>query len=124
MPSFDNHQVPRARSLQRTATKAEKLLWNCLRNSTLSEAKFRRQFPIGPYIADFCCYKEKLVIELDGDSHDFSEKYDAARTTYLNQQGFRVIRFADADVFNHIEGVVAVIERELKAKKQTPPPSP
>ena len=115
--TFDDHLVPRARSLRQTATKPEKVLWNCLRNSSLGGVKFRRQFPIGPYVADFCCYNEKLIIELDGESHDFSEQKDAERTAWLHGQGYRVLRFSNDDVLEHLEAVLVVIERELKISR-------
>ena len=105
--------VERARSLRQTTTKPEMLLWNCLRNSTFAGKKFRRQYPIGPYVADFCCYSEKLLIELDGDSHDFTEKQDTVRTAYLQTQGYRVIRFSNGDVLENIDSVLFVIAREL-----------
>lgn len=109
----EKQMIERARSLRRTMTLPEQILWNCLRNSTLGNFKFRRQHPIGPYVVDFCCTKQKLVLELDGDSHDYSEKYDAKRTEFLESQGFCVIRFSNEDVMDHTEGVLVMIKRKL-----------
>ena len=69
--------------------------------------KFRRQFPVEPYVADFVCLKLKLIIELDGSQH--SEHVDKKRTQLLNQQGFRVIRFWNHDLFNNLEAVLEKI---------------
>ncbi len=69
--------------------------------------KFRRQFPIEPYVADFICLELKLIIELDGSQH--SEHVDKKRTQLLNQQGFRVIRFWNHDLFNNLEAVLEKI---------------
>ena len=89
------------------------MLWNALRNSSLLNVKFRRQHAIGPCVADFCCCQRKLVIELDGDTHDFTEEQDARRTEFLKLQGYTVIRFSNDDVIHHSDAVLAAIEREL-----------
>jgi len=105
--------ITRARKLRKESTPAERLLWSALRNASFAGLKFRRQHPIGFYVADFCCQEEKLVIELDGDSHDFSERKDKERTEALNDEGYRVIRFANADVLDNLEGVLMMIARTL-----------
>ncbi len=64
---------------------------------------------MAPYIVDFCCVARRLVVELDGPSHDDRQEYDAERTTYLGTLGYRVIRFANQDVLHHCEGVLAAI---------------
>ena len=113
MDSLAAHMVERARSLRKNTTDAEKKLWYYLRGSSFAGLKFRRQHPIGPYVADFCCPQEKLIIELDGDSHIYTTDKDNARTEYLNQQGYRVIRFLNEDVLHHVEPVLVAIAREL-----------
>ncbi len=105
---------PRARSLRRDPTPAERKLWyEFLRD--LPE-KFTRQKPLGAYIADFHCAARLLVVELDGDSHytGSAQAYDAARTTALSQYGLRVIRFTNADVLQGFEGVCLEILRTLR----------
>jgi very-short-patch-repair endonuclease len=84
--------------------------------------RFNRQFPIGRYICDFVSRGAKLVIELDGDSHAHSVSYDAARTRFLEQEGYRVLRFWNNDVMENLEGVVNRIAREL-ADSPSPNPS-
>jgi len=107
------HMIGQARKLRRETTPAERLLWSALRNSSFAGLKFRRQHPIGCYVADFYCQQEKLVIELDGDSHDFSEQKDRERTEALNKEGYQVIRFSNADVLENLEGVLMMIARTL-----------
>jgi very-short-patch-repair endonuclease len=109
--------VARARSLRRDATDAESKLWQVLRNRQVDGAKFRRQVPIDRYFADFCCPDCKLILELDGSQHAEQERYDAARTAQLRAMGYRVVRFANADVLTNIEGVVEVIRSELHLKR-------
>ena len=101
-----NPTITRARDLRRNATAAEKLLWTFLREK-LPSTKFRRQVPIGPYFADFASHSARLIIELDGGQHD--EATDAARTAFLEQEGYRVIRFWNHDVMQNIEGILATI---------------
>ena len=101
----------RARSLRRNATDAEALLWSRLRNRQLNGVKFRRQVPIGPYIADFLSAEARLIVELDGGQH--SVETDATRTTFLETAGLRVIRFWNHDVLGNIEGVLETIAAHL-----------
>ena len=88
----------KARHLRRSQTDAERKLWSRLRARQIQGLKFRRQQPIGPYIVDFCCFEERLVIELDGSQHATSMKADERRTAFLTQGGFRVLRFWDNEV--------------------------
>ena len=113
------HMIKRARKLRKETTPAERLLWSALRNSTFAGLKFRRQHPVGFYVTDFCCMQEKLVIELDGDSHDFSEREDQDRTATLANDGYQVIRFSNADVLDNLEGVLKMIARTLNVDWQT-----
>ncbi|MBA4228411.1 MAG: hypothetical protein C0456_17505 [Hyphomonas sp.] len=108
--------IKRARRLRREATFPERLLWNKLRNGQLAGLKFRRQHPVGPYIADFACFDLKLLIELDGDTHgqDAQIKRDASRTAYLEREGWRVIRFWNVDVMDSLEGVLQQIEEAAR----------
>ena len=111
----------RARELRRTQTDAERKLWLHLRDRQLSGYKFRRQHPIGPYIADFACPDVHLVIELDGGHHTESIPYDEARTRWLVDHGWRVVRFWDNDALRETE---AVLERILALLAEDPSPQP
>ncbi|MXY79836.1 MAG: endonuclease domain-containing protein [Chloroflexi bacterium] len=114
------HRTSRARQLRRDATDAEQRLWSVLRDRQLAGDKFRRQTPIGPYIADFLCMQRRLVIELDGGQHQQRADSDRERTRFLESRGYRVLRFWNNDVFDDLESVVDAIRLEL----QRGPPSP
>ncbi len=101
----------RARSLRRDMTEAERQLWSRLRNRQLENTKFVKQFPVGPYVADFAARSLGLVVELDGGQH--SEGKDAARTKLIEEHGYRVIRFWNNDVIENIDGVLETIVREI-----------
>ena len=96
------------RGLRNEATSAEAALWNYLRKSQLGGRKFRRQHSIGPYIVDFYCPVEKLVVELDGEPHNAPNRkdYDAEREDYLQEQGVRVVRFENRAVFENMDVVL------------------
>ena len=98
-------------------------MWRALSRRQIAGARFNRQVPVGPYIADFAARSEKLIVEVDGGQHDAQAAYDEARTRYLEAQGWRVIRFWNNDVLRNLEGVVATIERALEDKPspQSPP---
>ena len=100
-----------AKSLRRSMTRAETLLWRYLKAHHLDGLQFRRQAPVGPYIADFCCHRFRLVVEVDGETHDFSERQeqDAKRDRWFASQGYRVLRFTNDDVLKNLEGVIAAI---------------
>lgn len=102
----------RARQLRSSLTPAEVVLWQHLRLHQLGGFKFRRQHPIGRFIVDFYCAEHKLAVELDGDSHAQQVEYDAARTKWLEQHGYRIVRFSNQDVMNSVEAVVAEIARQ------------
>jgi very-short-patch-repair endonuclease len=109
--------------LRGSSTDAERALWKRLRTRQLAGAKFRRQHPIGPYIADFCCIERRLVVELDGGQHAVAARRDARRTRYLAEQGFRVLRYWDGDVLRNVEGVVEEI-MEVLSRTVAHPRSP
>lgn len=116
----------RAGELRKELTPAERKLWAYLRGDKLG-VNFRRQHAIGKYIADFCCVKSKLIIELDGSQHLEQAEYDAERTKYLEAQGYRVVRFWNNQVMKEIDGVILVIMEELKTTPpvlRTPSPNP
>jgi len=111
----------RARSLRKSATDAERILWAALRPLRNQGLHFRRQAPIGRYIVDFACHRSKIVVELDGSQHgeDANLRHDAERTMFLNSRGYRVLRFWNLDVFRNRDGVAEAIVRAA----QIPPPA-
>jgi very-short-patch-repair endonuclease len=102
-----------ARQLRQPQTPAEARLWARLRAQHLGP-KFRRQHPIGRFIVDFCCPVQHLIIEIDGDTHEDQQEYDAQRTAWLHEQGYRVIRFTNEDVRERLEGVLEAILLECR----------
>ena len=94
-------------------TDAERLLWQVLRGKQCNGHRFRRQHPIGPYIADFACIEQRIVIELDGGQHQAQRGYDEHRSTFLQAQGWQVLRFWNNDVLNNIAGVLSIIAEGL-----------
>jgi very-short-patch-repair endonuclease len=104
--------LDRARTLRHNTTPPEQLLWSVLRSRRLAGLKFRRQELIEPYIVDFCCRDLKLIVELDGSSHEDKLESDAARTQWLSTQGYRVWRVTNQDVREDLEAVARYIARE------------
>ncbi len=95
-------------------------MWNVLRRRQVSGCKFRRQAPIGNYIVDFVCFEIRLVIEVDGGQHMESASYDAARTAWLESEGFKVIRFWNNQVLQETDAVREAIF--LVVQRLSPPP--
>ena len=110
--------LKRARQLRRQLTDAEMLLWMYLRRRQLNGAHFRKQCPIGPYIADFACLEAKLIIELDGSQHVDSAT-DAARDAWFAARGYRVLRFWNNDVLQNMDGVYLTITEALGQPEST-----
>lgn len=115
---------PLAQEMRQQPTKAEKRLWEELRNKQLG-VKFRRQHTIERFIADFYCREARLVIEVDGDIHH-TQVEDAARTELLQALGLKVIRFSNDDVLSSMPYVIAEIRRTVKQRRceQNPTPTP
>ncbi|QLF71078.1 endonuclease domain-containing protein [Peteryoungia desertarenae] len=107
----------RARSLRRELTKAEREMWDILRQFRQRGARFRRETPIGPYIADFAWLAARLVVEVDGDSHETEagRKHDVRRDAYLRSQGFKVIRFDNDQVIDNPDYIAVTLEAHLTA---------
>jgi len=93
-------------------TKPERHLWRALR-AALPDYHWRKQVPIGPYIADFCSHGARLIIEVDGGQHATAGETDAVRTRFLEAEGYRVIRFWNNDVLGNIDGVIETIAESL-----------
>ena len=110
----------KAQFLRRNETKAEKLLWEKLRNNQLGGLKFRRQHPVNIYIADFYCHKFKLIIELDGDYHDQEEQKqkDEVRTEVLRLNDLKIIRFKNEEVEQDINQVLTAIKNKIEQLKE------
>ncbi|MBK6716367.1 MAG: DUF559 domain-containing protein [Burkholderiales bacterium] len=119
----------RARELRQSMTSEELALWARLRDKRCAGLRFRRQAPIGRYIADFVCFRIRLVVELDGSHHGSNREHDALRDAWFESQGFRVMRFWNQEWNQDPEGVLRRIEeasREAaclsRAHTPTPPP--
>jgi adenine-specific DNA-methyltransferase len=107
-----------ARQLRLDQTDAEQRLWSRLRNSQLKGFKFRRQYSIGPFFADFFCLEAKLVIELDGSQHADEAERDERRTAFLRDTGYTVLRFWNHEISSEFDEVV---ERITEALEQSCP---
>lgn len=107
------NRTKRARTLRAESTDVERKLWALLRGRRLEGVKFRRQFPIDRYFADFACVEAKLVVELDGGQHTDKADYDEQRSKTLEACGWRVIRFWNSDVIENADGVADTILAEL-----------
>ncbi|RWQ47372.1 MAG: endonuclease domain-containing protein [Mesorhizobium sp.] len=97
-----------ARSMRRESTEAEDRLWHELRGRRLDRIKFRRQVPVGRFIADFVCAEARLIVEIDGSQHAGSN-YDLGRDAELKARGFRVLRFWNDDVLRDLDAVCDAI---------------
>ena len=105
----------RARKLRTELTKAEAKMWDLLRDFRPRGARFRRETPIGPYIADFAWLSKKIVIEVDGDSHETAEgrSHDRVRDAWMRDQGYTVLRFDNADLADAEDHVFLEIEKNI-----------
>jgi very-short-patch-repair endonuclease len=110
--------IAQAKELRGNMTDAERRLWYWLRARRFGGHKFKRQVPIGPYVVDFACLGRKLVVEVDGGQHNESES-DRVRASYLDSEGFGVLRFWNNDVLSNTQGVLEVI---VSALEQSPSP--
>ena len=119
MRSYRNQPVgtvPRARELRRNAPEPERRLLRGLREA-FPNLKWRHQAPLGPFYPDILCFSEKLVIEVDGDTHATSADHDASRTAFMRNEGYTVIRFGNPDVTQNLEGVLTQIAFSLREKE-------
>ena len=114
-----------ARDLRREQTDAERKFWWKVRDRRLGGFKFKRQYPIGPYVADFVCLEKMLIVELDGSQHGEHAAHDAARDSFLAEKGFRVVRIWNADFLRNQEGTADFIFHLLGGgEAPSPQPSP
>jgi very-short-patch-repair endonuclease len=104
---------PHARPLRAEQTDVERAFWHAVRDRRLGGYKFRRQFTVGHYIADFACLEARLIVELDGAQHGDAISYDDARTHFLETQGYKVMRFWNGTVRENMAGVLYSVRWEL-----------
>jgi very-short-patch-repair endonuclease len=116
--------LERARAMRHDLVPAEQRLWRSLRDRQLGGYKFRRQVPLGAFVADFYCHATKLVVELDGDTHTGREASDEVRTMLLERSGYHVVRFYNTDVFDHFPAVLEAIYSECERLSTPAPPHP
>jgi very-short-patch-repair endonuclease len=112
-PVWTARNTQRARELRNMATPAERELWKHLARSQTG-AKFSRQMPVGPFFVDFLCRSHRLIVEVDGFSHDLRSDHDAKRDAILSQKGYTVLRFANDEVFRNADGVIRAIRVALE----------
>ncbi|MBA1155563.1 DUF559 domain-containing protein [Vibrio parahaemolyticus] len=121
MADISRFRRERAKQLRSNATEPEQRLWRALKAIPVHGSHFRRQVPIGPYVVDFACLKARLVLELDGGHHsqdDVAAK-DAARTQWLEKEGYRVVRFWNVELFENLNGVLDTIYAALYGSLQS-----
>ena len=114
----DNYILRRSQSLRKQMTREERHLWYDFLKTY--PVQFRRQYPIGPYFADFFCYRAKLVVELDGSQHCELEEmeYDNRRTEFIQQQGYAVMRLSNRDVMSQFQSVCEAIDTTVRIRVQ------
>lgn len=102
-----DNQIEKSRQLRKNMTIQERKLWNIIKNRQFFGYRFRRQFPIGEYIVDFVCREMKIIIEIDGGQHNEAQniEYDNKRTVFLENLGYKVVRFWNNEIDNNLSGV-------------------
>ena len=118
----DPHDLDRARELRQEMNEVEATLWHHLRDRRLREFKFRRQQPLGPFVADFWCATARLVVELDGESHRERKELDAVRDQWMKEQKMEVLRFKNRQVHEDLAGVLDEIEAMCQLRTNSPSP--
>jgi very-short-patch-repair endonuclease len=124
--------IERSRALRTASTPPERKLWQLLRSLKPLGFHFRRQVPVGKYIADFARHHARLIVEADGDTHggDAAAAYDRVRDDFLRAAGYDVLRLTNRDVLHNLDGVGIAIEHALQGRAalptptRLPPPSP
>jgi adenine-specific DNA-methyltransferase len=113
-----------ARVQRKNPTPSESLLWESLRGLRLDGRRFRRQQPIGPFIVDFYCPEERLVVEVDGPVHDRQQREDAGRQEAIESLGLRFVRITHDEVIFNLQSALARIRAAFASSSPLPPPSP
>jgi very-short-patch-repair endonuclease len=121
--TIDSFRRETARRLRANSTSAEILMWRQLRRLETKGTHFRRQVPIGPYVADFACLASRLVIEIDGSQHseEPNKSRDEQRTGWLESEGYKVLRFWNNDITKNPAGVLEVIYAALYGSRDNEP---
>jgi len=109
----------KAKLLRQNQTDAEKHLWYRLRNRGLNGHKFRRQVPIGSYIADFACMELRLIVEVDGGQHAEQVAYDLKRDRFLRDEGYEIVRYWNNEVMGNLNGVLETLTLTLSLREIT-----
>jgi len=109
-PEFWHRLKPLARQMRREPTGAEAKLWQHLRKRQIRGVQFRRQHAIERFIADFCCLEIRLIIEVDGPVHQYTQVEDRVRQRFLESLGYEVLRVSNLEVFNHLQAVLDLID--------------
>ncbi len=112
-----------AKEMRKQMTKPETRFWLQVRAARFQGVKFRRQKVIGRYIADFAANEPKIVVEIDGDTHDIDDQRDRIRTRYLEEQGYTVLRFTNLDVMGNPDGVLVRLSEVIGALRDPPLPT-
>src|SRR5262249_16761922 len=127
MPHAAVNELQRHRSkhLRRAMTRAEVPLWRYLKAHHLDGLPFRRQAPMGRYVVDFVCHTARVIVELDGETHDFDarQQYDAVRDAWLASRGYVILRFTNEQALSALEGVLTIIRETAAARIRSTPPS-
>jgi very-short-patch-repair endonuclease len=121
----DSQARARAKALRAELTDAERILWSRLKGRQVQGQHFRVQHPIGPYIADFVCVRERLLVEVDGATHssEAERAHDERRRVFLESRGWTILRFWNSDVYDNLDGVLRSISDCLPPRGRMPPPS-
>jgi very-short-patch-repair endonuclease len=109
-----SEMLERAKELRREMTPAEKILWKKIKANKLNGLHFRRQQVVHGYYPDFYCHQHELIVEVDGDIHEFQQEYDVEREEYLKSLGFRIIRFTNEEIQKDLKGVLQKIVEACK----------
>lgn len=113
MRTHQPRNTSRARNLRNNATISEKRLWLYLNKRQRRGHRFSRQIPLGPYYCDFLCREARLVVEVDGDTHDFTAEHDQRRNVFMGAKGYRILRFQNEDIRDSLESVLLAIDAAL-----------
>lgn len=118
---YKEQTLENAKNLRKNPTEPEKRLWSALKSKQLG-VSFRKQHPIGKYIVDFICLDKKIIIEVDGHTHSTEEEKlnDDNRSEFLNDTGYKVLRFWNKDIIDNLEGVISTIQTKLKEENSSP----
>ena len=100
--------------MRREPTIAENKLWQFIRDRKVKEARFGRQHTVERFIVDFACVELKLIIEVDGEIHEYTKEENAIRQSYLESAGFKVLRFSDKEIMDEVKSVIKRISITIK----------